>query len=322
MDQEQLVPKVRVFRPTLDAWLGRVILPMIFLAVLAGTALNFSAARQALMWLILAFLPTFGLVSGVYAIPILFGKVEIDTQGISANVDGLRLRLSWRDVRAVKIVVQDREPYLMLGVNSGLYILPMRHFHHAEVWKTVRLAASPEATQPEAFEAYERKDANEGISPDLWLVGALRVADNRGLSVAAVIGAAGFALLFAVALATGLPGAPIYLAFSVIYLLVLTGIGSTNLDPKGITRRTLLGTNRILWDDLSAVETGPFSLRVVLEGMRGQRLVLFGPPMWMGADAVRAVHFYALQISTRRLPRRRSALALLKMSRNTRVDPG
>lgn len=312
--------EARVYRPTLDSWFGRVILPILFLVVLAITALNLYSLSPALMWLVLAVLPTIGLVGAAYAAPIVAGRIVIDDQGISANVDGMKLRLKWKEVRAAQVIVQDHEPYLMLGVGSGLYVVPLRHFQLSAVWASVRQAAPEEAVEPEALEAYERKDANEGISPDLWMVGNLRVVDHRGLSVAAGLGVAGFLLLFATVLVNGQPGAPVYLVFSILYLLVLTGIGTTDLDPQGLTRRTILGTHRILWDELSEVETGPFSLRIVLVGMRGQRMVLFGPPMWTGPDAVRAVHFFALQISTRRLRRRRSITALVKMSRNTRED--
>jgi hypothetical protein len=308
------------FRPTIDAWIGRVILPAAFLLVLGVTALNLAAARPGLMWLLLALLPTIGVVGGAYAVPIILGKIVVDRQGILANVDGLHLKLAWKEVRAAHIVVQGHEPYLMLGIGSGLYVLPLRHFAITPIWEAVQFFAPEEAVHPEAEKKYERKDANEGISPDLWMVGILRVSDHRGLSIAAVLGMAGFLTLFGIGLFTHQPGAGIYLAFSVLYMLVLTGIGTTDMDPKGVTRRTILGTSRILWDELSAVETGPFSLRIVLEGMRGQRMVMFGPPMWSGVDAVRAVHFFALQISTRRLPRRRSLFALFKISRNTRDD--
>jgi FMN phosphatase YigB (HAD superfamily) len=94
------------------------------------------------------------------------------------------------------------------------------------------------------------------------------------------------------------------------------------LDQHGVTRRTLLGTTRILWDDLAAVETAPFGLRISLEGNFGQRLVMFGPVMWAGPDAARAEHFLALQISTRRLARRRSFAVLFKASKNTRIQGG
>jgi hypothetical protein len=313
--------EARVFRPTLDAWLGRVILPAFFLFVLGITAFNLYSLSPALMWLALAVLPTIGLVGGAYAAPIVTGRIVIDNHEISANVDGLKLRLGWKEVRAAQVIVQDHEPYLMLGVGSGLYVIPLRHFELSAVWKAVRQAAPEAAVQPEALEAYERKDANEGIPPDLWMVGNLHVADHRGLSIAAGLGVAGFLILFVIVLINRQPGAPVYLVFSIFYLLVFTGIGATELDPEGITRRTMLGTHRILWDDLSAVETGPFSLRIVLEGMRGRRLVLFGPPMWMGPDAVRAMHFFALQVSTRRLRRRRSITALIKQSRDTREGP-
>lgn len=320
MNQDLQHSPLHVFRPTLDAWFGQVILLLVFFAVLVITALNLAVLSPALMWLIFALLPSIGLVGGAYAVPILLGRIAVDPLEISANVDGVRLKLPWREVRAARIVVQDREPYLVLGVASGLYVVPLRHFALSPVWSAIQQAAPAEAVRPEALEVYAHNDGNEGTSPSLWLVGVLRVSDHRGLSLAAALGAAGFALLFTISLVSHLPGTLVYLAFSLVYLLALTGIGSTELDPRGVTRRTWLGTSRILWDDLSAVETGPFSLRIVLEGMRGQRLVLFGPPMWAGADSNRAVHFYALQISTRRLPRRRSLAALFKISRSTRVQ--
>jgi hypothetical protein len=320
MTESRLNSQVRIFRPSIDAWIGRVILPGAFLLVLGVTALNLVVINPGLMWLILALLPTIGLVGGAYAVPIIQGKIVIGPQGILANVDGLHIRLAWKEVRAAQIIVQDHEPYLMLGISSGLYVLPLHHFAITPVWEAVQQAAPAEAVRPEAEKAYERKDANEGISPDLWMVGVLHVADHRGLAIAAGLGVVGFLILFAITLITRQPGAGVYLGFSVLYLLILTGIGTTELDPKGVTRRTIIGTTRILWDDLSALETGPFNLRIVLVGMRGQRLVLFGPPMWAGLDATRAVHFFALQISTRRLPRRRSITALFKISRNTRDD--
>jgi hypothetical protein len=288
--------------------------------VLGVTAINLGSSSRGLMWILMALLPSMGLIGGAYAVPVIFGRILVDRQAISVNVDGVHLKLDWHDVHAARITVQDREPYLILGVGAGLYVVPLRHYKIRPLWDAIVWAAPAGAVLPDALEPYERKDGNEGISPTLWLVGVLRVADHRGLSIAAGVGAAVFLALFLIGLLNRQPGSVVYLVFSALYLLLTTGIGSTEFDPQGVTRRTLLGTTRILWDELSAVETGPFSLRIVLEGMRGRRrMVLFGPPLWMGADAARAVHFFALQISTRRLPRRRSPAALFKISRNIRL---
>jgi hypothetical protein len=309
-----------VLRPRLDTWLGRVVLPTAFLVLLGLTALNLGGWNNALMWLILTLIPTIGLVGGAYAMPVLLGRVVVNRHGIGFHVDGMRLRLDWRDVRAAQITKQDGDPYLVLGVASGLYVLPIHLFDVNAVWKGIVAHAPAESVRPEALEPYERRDGNEGISPSIWLVGVLRVMDHRGLVMAGALGMAGFLLLFIIALLTSQPGGPLYLAFSVLYLLVLTGVGVTEFDLKGVTRRTLFGVTRISWDELSAIEMGPFGLRIVLVGLRGRRLVLFGPPMWTGPDAARAVHFLALQISTRRLIRRRSMAVLIKISRNTRID--
>lgn len=310
----------RIFRPVLASWLGRIILPLAFLAVLAVTAINLLAASPGLMWLALALLPSIGLVAGIYAIPILLGQVEVNRAGMWANVDGMRLSLPWKDVRALRVALQDNEPYLIVGVGSGLYVAPLHHFNSQKIWEAIQAAAPKNALLPDAFDYYERKDGLEGIPPDLWMVGTLRVMDSRWLSFAAAVGAAGFLLLFVIGLFEGLPGKPVYLAFGVLYLLALTATGTTELDLKGVTRRTVFGVSYIAWDELSAVEVGPFSLRIVLEGMRGRRLALFGPPMWTGLDAARAAHFLALQISTRRLPRRRSFMVLFRYSRNTKQE--
>jgi hypothetical protein len=314
--------KVCIFRPAADAWLGRVILPAAFIAVLAVTALNLLDSNPGLQWLVLAMLPSIGLVAGVYAIPILLGRIRVDRGGLWANVDGMRLSLPWKEVRALRLSIQEREPYLEVGVGSGLVVVPIHHFKTRKVWESIENYAPAEALRQDAFDYYERKDALEGVPPDLWMVGVLRVADNRGLAVAASLGAVGFLLLFAITLVKGLPGAPVYLAFSALYVIALLGIGSTELDLGGITRRTPLGVMRIGWDELESVEMGPFGLRMALEGMRMRRMVFFGPSMWVGPDAPRAVRFLALQISTRRLPRRRTLLALFKISRNTRIEGG
>lgn len=271
------------------------------------------------MWLILALLPTVGLVGGAFAMPVLVGRITIDATRITVHVEGMRLSLAWKDVRAVQVTRQQREPYLVLGVGSGLYVLPVGLFPVEAMWQAIVKAAPAPAVQPDALAHYERKDANEGLPPDLWMIGTLHVADHRGLTLAGVFGMAGFLLLFLIAVLTGQPGGPVYLAFSALYLLALTAVGVTELDMAGVTRRTLLGTSRITWDELSAFEMGPFGLRVVLEGNLRRRMVLFGPAMWTGPDAARAAHFLALQISTRRLTRKRSLLALFKFSRNTRL---
>jgi len=295
--------------------MGRVILPAVFTGVLALTLLNIFSGQRALLWIGLGLLPTLGLISGAYAIPVLVGRIIVDRHGLVCNVDGMRLNLSWREVRAARIVVQDREPYLMIGVGSGLYVLPVHLFDVKALWEAVREAAPAKAVRADALDHYTRKDANEGIPPDMWVVGALRVADHRGLVIVSGLSGAGFLLIFIIMLLLGQPGGPVFLVFSILYLLVLTGVGATDFDQQGVTRRTMLGVTRILWDDLAAVEMGPFGLRISLEGMSGQRLVMFGPPMWTGPDAARAVHFLALQISTRRLPRRQSITVLFKLSK-------
>ncbi len=309
--------EVRMLRPTFDAWIGRVILPVVFITALLVTVINLMGGYQGLVWLVLGLLPGIGLVVGAYAIPVLAGRIVIDRHGLSCNVDGIRIRLAWRDVRAVRIMVQDWEPYLIIGVGSGIYVVPVHLFDARAVWESVLWAAPGEITHPEALEPYNRNGAHEGIPPDLWVLGTLRVGDHRGLLLAAGLGAAGFLLLFLILLLTGQPDAPVFLAFSVLYLLVLTGVGVTEFDQQGVTRRTILGVNRILWDDLAVVEMAPLGLRISLEGNRGQRMVMFGPAMWTGLDAARAEHFLALQISTRRLKRRRSITVFFKVSRKT-----
>ena len=312
--------EVRILRPTFDAWIGRVILPAVFIIALLVTALNLLGNFQGLVWLALGLLPGVGLVVGAYAIPVLVGRIVIDQHGLACNVDGIRLGLAWRDIRAVRIMVQDWEPYLIVGVGSGIYVVPIHLFDAKALWESILWSAPGDVTRPEALEPFNRNGANEGIPPDLWVVGALRVGDHRGLMLAAGSGVVGFLFLFVILLLAGQPGAPVLLAFSVLYLLVLTGVGVTEFDQQGITRRTILGVTRILWDDLAVVEMAPFGLRISLEGNRGQRLVMFGPAMWTGLDAARAEHFLALQISTRRLKRRRSIAVLFKTSRNTRVE--
>ncbi len=308
-----------ILRPTFDAWLGRVILPVIFMAALVVTALNLFGSYQALVWLALGMLPSVGLVVGAYAIPVMVGRIVVGRRGLACNVDGIRINLSWRDIRAARILVQDWEPYLVIGVGSGLYVVPVHMFDAKALWEGILQYAPSEVTRLEALEHYNRNGAHEGIPPDLWVIGVLRVGDHRGLLLAAGLGMAGFLCLFVILLLTGQPGAPVFLAFSVVYLLVLTGVGVTEFDEQGVTRRTMLGVTRILWNDLAVVEMAPFGLRISLEGNRCQRLVMFGPALWSGLDAARAEHYLALQISTRRLTRRSSIFALFKVSKNTHV---
>jgi len=308
------------FRPGLDTWLGRVALPLTFLLVLAFTAINLLKAHPGYMWLALTLILTIGMAASVYAIPVIFGQIKVGRSGLWANIDGMRLDVLWKDIRALRVSVQNSEPYLIIGVGAGIFVVPLRQFDVKAIWSAIRQNGPQDAMRPEAFDAYTRNGGNEGIPPDLWMVGSLRGADSRGLVIASGAGTVGFIGLFVVSIVVGLPGAMVFLAFSILYLLALLNIGYTELDLRGITRRTVFGTTRIQWDELAAVVMGPFGLRIALEGMRGQRLVLFGPPVWTGTDAARAVHFLALQISTRRVPRRRSLLALFQASRNTRVE--
>lgn len=295
---------------------------MTFMVALIVTVLNLFGSHQALIWLALGLLPSIGLVVGAYAIPVVVGRIVVGRHGLACNVDGIRLNLSWSDIRAARILVQDWEPYLVIGVGSGLYVIPVHMFDAKTLWEGILQSAPPEVTHLEALEQYNRNGAHEGIPPDLWVIGVLRVGDHRGLLLAAGLGVAGFLCMFVILLLTGQPGAPVFLAFSVLYLLVLTGVGVTEFDERGVTRRTMLGVTQILWNDLAVVEMAPFGLRISLEGNRGQRLVMFGPALWAGLDSARAEHYLALQISTRRLVRRSSITVLFKVSKNTHLKGG
>ena len=89
-------------------------------------------------------------------------------------------------------------------------------------------------------------------------------------------------------------------------------------SPEQVQRATMLGRWSITWDEVRWIEIDWFESVIVLVG-ENRQLVLPGPGIWSAAGKKETMAMLLTQAGQRCLPLRRSPLAFLKVSHNTRA---
>lgn len=308
-----------IFRATIESWLGRFVLPFIFMGLALVTVVNLAELSSFVTGIGLLLLLLWGLFQ--FAFPMLLNWIRLDHFELSAHINGRRYQVSWSEVIAAWIV--NRGPYavLFLGTNQGTETISLRFFNPQAIWSQILTHASPASVEPHAYKRLPdyrqwtklREQLISSVLP------AHRVIDHW---VIQLIGWSGLALLCTQSIHALVSAQPEKLWFFapgfLITIFMLINWGITEFDSDGIKRRTIAGAWMIRWDEIEAIELGPLDICMVLEGAN-KRLSTSGPSLWIRPGRDDLVTLLQAQAEHRNLPMKRSLLAMFKFSRNSQV---
>lgn len=310
--------KPRTFRATLDAWLGQLLLPLTFFTVLTVTSVN---ALELNPWIGGIGLCVLALVASLdYVLPMLRNWVQLDSRSIEGNFNGRYFHIYWSEVLAAWVYERRRRRFLCLGTRDGTLVFPMRFFDDTGLWERVRASVAPAALSAQAIQRLPdyrkwesaRAHALEGAEPstvtDHWLI---QVLGWSGMTFFffGLISALRVGMYSEVALFGGL---------ILLCGVMLLSWGLTEFTAQYVERYTLFGGWRMEWDEVRSIEVDPLDLVMVLVGDQGQ-MAITGPWLWASANKKAALAMLLAQAEKRRIPIRRTAWAMFKVSRRTKA---
>jgi hypothetical protein len=312
----------RTFRATTEAWLGQLLLPMCFIIMLTITAINAAGLSPVTGGLGLGMLAV--IVSLEYLVPMVRNWLYLDSISIEGSLNGHYFHVYWTEVLAAWLYENHRKRFLCLGTRDGTLIIPLRFLDHADLWERVRGSVQPAALEEGAIERLPdfrdwekaRGTVNETKSEETI---PCQVTDHWLLQVIGWSGVAFFSFGVIEALrAASLVQAIFYLALIAACGVILLGWGVTEIGPEQIRRFTVFGRWVIPWDEVLWIEMDLFDTVIVLVGSN-RRLVIPGPGIWNFSGKREMMNMLMAQVKQRGIPLRRTLLAFLKVSRNTRA---
>ena len=316
-------PQPRTFRATVEAWIGHLILPVVFFTLLTFTAAETTDLNPLVGGLALSLVLVVLVVRVL--LPMLRDKLHLDRRSIKGIIAGRTFEVYWSDIIAAWVVRQKRTELLCLGTRDGTLIIPMRFFDGPRLWEYVRGVVSPAALQETAIQrlpdyrewAAARKSAlEEAAQPGN---GPRPITDHW---IMQVIGWAGLTFFMFGAYdsyaRSEIAATLVLLVLAGVSLVMLLSWGITEFSPAGVERSTLFGCWRITWEQVRRVEIDPADLVMVLVG-EDRTLALPGPAMWNAAGKSEALAMLLAQAEKHGIPLQRTPFALFKISRNTRL---
>lgn len=311
------MPNRSLFRATLEAWLGQMLLPLVFFLVLILTVM---ARIDLPVWvggLGLGLLVV--VVTVQYGMPMLRHWLRVDERSLEGFYRGQYFEIFWGEVLAAWIWENHRQPFLCLGTRQGTFILPLRFFDVCAVWEQVQKHVPPAALEADAMLHLPDFQRWQAIVPEVSARGAA-VTDHW---IVQMIGWAGLTSALFITAEKLLEGAWLWMGVC----LLLTGLftwwlarwGITELNNGGVERHTLFCVWHINWDAIRWVEMDPWEGTLVLAG-DDRCLVLPGPLFWSLGDCKQAALAQLMNnLTARHIPIRRTPLALIRRSsRNCR----
>ncbi len=308
----------RTFRATTEAWLGQLLLPLFFFVLLTITAVNAAVLSLSVGVIGLVILSLVVVVR--YLVPMVRNWLFIDATAMEGCLDGCYFHVYWTEVLAAWLYERQKRRYLCLGTREGTLIIPLRFFDDCTIWQEVRGAVPPAALEENAIQRlpdfHDWEAARDTLLED---ASPRQVADHWMLQVIGWTGVAFFLFGAIESLqARGWGQALLYFALAAASLAMLLGWGVTEIGPERVQRSTMLGRWTITWDEVRWIEIDWFESVIVLVG-ENRQLVLTGPGIWNAAGKKETLAMLLAQAGQRCLPLRRSPLAFLKVSHNTRA---
>jgi hypothetical protein len=309
----------RTFRATTEAWLGQLLLPMVFFVLLTVTAVNYTGLNPGIASLGLGLLTL--IVALDYILPMVRNWMALDSRSIEGSINGRFFHIYWTEVLATWVVDCSRKRYLCVGTAEGTLILPLRFFDDLAIWRMVRSFAPREALEEKAvFKLPDYREWVENHGEVSCLNGEPRAVADHWLIQVICWGGLAFSLLLAMDLfqAGDFPSVALLVGIGAVCLVLLSRWGINEIGPENVTRSTLFGVHSIVWEDVRWIEVDPFDSVIVLVGEE-TRLRISGPGLWVKTGKNDAMSMLMSQAQTRRIPLRRTLWALLRTSRKPRA---
>jgi hypothetical protein len=251
---------------------------------------------------------------------LLWNKIVIDDQAISAHINEECFSLRWKEVIAVWDATTQNQPCLNVGARDGKVTIPLKFFNEKLLRDLIRLHVAPEAFEKDAIKRapgyHVRNMANErGIRQE--------ADESLRVGVKAFLKGLGwvFALLFLyLAVSTGKGAVSLlFLLLAVLQTYFTLGAGgSIEMNGDSVIYTTPIRRRRIGWDEVTEVETDWDEGALVFIGPN-KRLKVIGPTFWSGKDKERMLRLFSAQVEARGIDVKRRYTVIWRLNKNTKV---
>lgn len=309
---------MHTFRATTEAWLGQMLLPLLFFSLLIVTTVNFGGLNP---WLGGAGLSFLALVAALgYALPMARNWLKMDSRSVQGSFNGRPFHLFWSEVLAAWTYEARRRRFLCLGTREHTHVLPLRFLNEAAIMEQVRCWAPPAALEENAMKRLPEFQQWDTLRSQMLAdMPPTVVADHWLLQAGGWAGLTFFLFLANSAVQSAqLAQAGLSAFLAALCGLALVRWGYTDWDARRVERYTLLGRWRMAWEDVRRIEVDPFDMTLVLIG-DDRQLAMTGPLLWLAANRKSALALMLAQAEKRGIPLQRTPLAVLKGSHGTRV---
>jgi hypothetical protein len=299
-----------VFRATWKYWWSEAGFVLALLPVFVAGTYWLGVPELMYCWLLMALIS----LPGQYRL--FRARLEIDEEGISVQKKQVVTNISWSEARWIKLVESSNKPkwVLEIGATDGeaedLFRFPLDHFDYRQIWRLVEQFAPPEALESDA----QRKTpgyqdwAAEAAKAIADVKSPLQVSDSWLVRIGSwfilLLGLWPFYFIFfdqgwrrennpyAAVIIASLAGVFV----SGLGLLAALNSGTTEIDREKITRRTLLKSTQMRWDEITHIEKA--TSEYAIYGHHG-RLLLPTPGFWSGKAKWEAAIFFQTQVELR-----------------------
>lgn len=250
-------------------------------------------------------------------------RLEIDAQGLRGWLEHISFDVRWRDVRAVTRIASGKNEWdLLLGMAGNGVLLPLGRLQANAVLRAVAEVAPEKVLASDAFDrlGWVKKLEQEHAALLAGLYGPVRIRIKKRIAVIGWFGLVMFLLFLLWSADEGLALRLLFLGFVLAEVFVLyTASALIEITPNGV--RLIMPywpTLAIRWDELERAETDYNGGQIVLYGP-GKRMTMPGFGYWRGSDMPLAQQAFFGHLERVNVPIRRSATAVFKLPKGTRV---
>lgn len=308
----------RVFRATTESWLGQLLLPLAFFALLTVTAIRIAGLDP---WMGGVGLGLLVLIAGLeYMLPMTRNWLQINSRSFEGSLNGNYFEIYWSEVLAAWIYERRRRSYLCLGSRDGTLVIPLRFFDACAVWDNVRALVPSAALEESAMTSLpDYQEWEKARDEAMDTTETSPVSDHWILQVLGWAGLTFFLFGMVEAFGDGqVAQTVIFLLLACVSVIVLLTWGITEISADTIRRYTMFGNSIIAWEDIRWIEIDPLNSVIVI-GCDARQFVVPGPGIWTGPGKKTALIILLAQVERRKIPMRRTLMALFRTTRRVRL---